>query len=146
MKNTDKKIPHLFLDTNILIDYLLFRGHEAAAIEHIFDASLEGEVKLSIAAHSLTNIYYSLRKEYAHDERKQLILNLSALCNVIEITKNSIEAAIKESYSEDLEDSLQIKCAVEAECDYFITRDFDLFENCPVRTVLPHELITELAI
>ena len=144
MKNTENNAPRLFLDTNIIIDYLLFRGDEAMAIEHIFESSMDESVILYIAAHSLTNIYYILRKEYSSGERKQLILNLCALCRVAEINSECIEDSISNNYAVDLEDSLQIRCAVETKCDYFLTRDFELFEKSPVKTILPHEIVKKI--
>ena len=61
MKSTADNIPKVFLDTNILMDYILFRGEEAPAAEYIFDSSLDLKLTLFIAAHSLTNIFYALR-------------------------------------------------------------------------------------
>ncbi len=146
MKSTADKITRVFLDTNILIDYILFRGDEAPAAEHIFDASLDLKLHLYIAAHSLTNIFYALRKTYSTAERNQVIRLLSALCTVVPVSGETIEKAIDSGYTSDLEDSLQIQCAIESDCSYFITRDHELFEKCPVKTLLPHELIHALSL
>ena len=146
MKNTGDKIPKVFLDTNILMDYILFRGDEAPAAEYMIESSLDLKLSLHIAAHSLTNLFYALRKEYSEEERNFILLNLSALCSVHPIGIDNIKKAIASGYTPDLEDALQIQCAVESNCDYFITRDRKLFEKCPVRTMLPHELIRELAL
>lgn len=146
MKNTAGRIPKVFLDTNILIDYLLFRGEEAPASEYLFDCSLNGQIEISIAAHSLTNIYYILKKEYSAAERRQLILNICALCKVLPVSGETIEKAITGEYAADVEDALQIRCAIEGDCDYFVTRDNDLFLNNPVRTLLPHELVKEISL
>lgn len=146
MKSTADKSTRVFLDTNILIDYILFRGEEALAAEYIFDASLDLKLHLYIAAHSLTNIFYALRKSYSIAERNQVIKLLSALCTVVPVSGENIEKAIDSGYTSDLEDALQIQCAIESDCSYFITRDHELFEKCPVKTLLPHELIHELSL
>ena len=138
--------PKVFLDTNILIDYLLFRGEEALAAEYLFDSSLNGMIDIHIAAHSLTNIYYILRKEYSVAERNQIILNLCALCEVQPVSGGNIEKAITAGLATDVEDALQIQCAVDSNCEFFVTRDSELFAECPVRTLLPHELIRELSL
>lgn len=140
------KRPKVFLDTNILIDYLLFRGDEALAAEYLFESSLNGLLDIHIAAHSLTNSYHILRKEYSAAEWNQIILNLCALCKVLPVSGENIEKAITAGFSTDLEDSLQIQCAVDSNCDYFVTCDSNLLSECPVRTVLPHELIAELSL
>jgi predicted nucleic acid-binding protein len=146
MKNTEKNKAQVFLDTNILIDNSLFRGTEALAIEHIMDSAMDNRCELHIAAHSLTNMYYILRANYSEAERKLLILNYCATCTVEKINKERIENAIDNDYAKDLEDALQIQCAIESKCDYFITRDKYLFKKCPIKTMLPHELIKELSL
>ena len=146
MKNTADKIPKVFLDTNILMDYILFRGDEALAAEYIFDSSLDLKVSLHIAAHSLTNIFYALRKDFPVSERNQVIKLLCSLCSVQSVSSENIIKAIDSGYTTDLEDALQIQCAIENDCSYFITRDKELFEKCPVKTLLPHELIRELSL
>lgn len=146
MKDTADNIPRVFLDTNMLMDYVLFRTDEALAIEHIFDSSMDLKLSLHIAAHSLTNLFYVLRKEFTAAERNLIVLNLRALCKVAPVSGENIEKAIASGYSSDLEDALQILCAIESDCDYFITQDHELFGKCPVRTMLPHELIRELSL
>ena len=146
MKSTENKIPRVFLDTNVLLDYILFRNDESLAAEFIFDSSLDLKLSLYIAAHSLTNIFYVLRKEFPVAERKQVISLLCSVCNVVSISSENITKAIDSGCTDDLEDALQIQCAVESDCDYFVTRDSELFEGSPVPVVMPHELVSKLAL
>ena len=146
MKNMADNAPKVFLDTNILIDYLLFRGEEALAAEYLFDCSFYGKLTICIAPHSLTNIYYILRKEYSPEERNTIIHDLCDLFTVIPVSGDTIVKAVTSGYAADAEDALQIRCAVEGGCDYFLTRDRELFRNSPVKTLLPHELIHELSL
>lgn len=146
MKNTANKKPQVFLDTNVLIDVAMFRGKEALAIEYIVDSSMDNSCDLHIAAHSLTNMYYILRTALSEEERKQLILNYCATCKIESINRDRIECAIDNGYAKDLEDALQIQCAIESNCDYFVTRDRELFKKCPIKTLFPHELIRELSL
>ena len=69
MKDTADNIPRVFLDTNILMDYVLFRTDEALAIEHIFDSSMDLRLSLHIAAHSLTNLYTYSKLTYSESMR-----------------------------------------------------------------------------
>ena len=146
MKSMESNIPKVFLDTNLLLDYILFRNDESLAAEYILESSLDMKLKPYIAAHSLTNIFYALRKDFPVSERHQVIRLLLSLCTVQPVSAENIAKAIASGYSADLEDALQIQCAIECDCDYFLTRDRALFEKCPVRTLLPHELIKELSL
>ena len=146
MKNMDTNAPHVFVDTNILLDYLLFRGDEAMAASYLVDSHLEGQIKIHVAAHSLTNAYFILRKEYSNAERNFIIRNLCGILEIQPISGKNMDKAISHKYCPDLEDALQIQCAVESGCYYLVTRDKELFKNCPVKTLLPHELIRELSL
>lgn len=146
MKDMANKIPRVFLDTNILLDYQDGRSNEVAAIESLFDASLDDTVELCIAAHSLPNIFYIIRKDYSVEERKQIVLNFNALCTVIPVNADNIEKAVNSTYTDDMEDALQIQCAIDGSCDYFLSRDVKLLKKSPVKAMLPHELAAELII
>ena len=134
----------IFLDTNILLDYLYFRGEEALTVEHIFDACIAGTVDCCIAAHSLTDMFYIIRKDFSSSDRKQIVLNLCSICDVQEISRQTIEKAISANYSDDLEDSLQMQCALESGSEILLTRDKSGFGKSPVKVMLPHELIKQL--
>lgn len=146
MKDMTSDCPKVFIDTNIILDYLGDRTSDIPACEILIEASLDNKIDLVIAAHSLTNIFYITRKRFSEDERLQIIRSICGICRIQPVTGEIIEKAIDSGYTTDLEDALQMQCAVESDCDYFITRDHELFEKCPIKTLLPHELISELSI
>jgi hypothetical protein len=71
---------------------------------------------------------------------------LGSICNVVSISSDNITKAIDSGCTDDLEDALQIQCAVESDCDYFVTRDLELFKGSPIPAVLPHDLVEKLAL
>ena len=146
MKNTASDCPKVFLDTNIILDYLGERTSDIPVLEMLVEASLDNKITLVTAAHSLTNIFYIVRKIFSDEERILIIKSICGICKVHPVSGETIEKAIDSGYTSDLEDALQIQCALESDCSFFITRDRDLFRNCPVRTLLPQELIRELSI
>lgn len=138
--------PVVFLDTNILIDYMIDRDADFRSVEMIFEAAFEERISLTIAAHSLTNLFYIIRNGYSVAYRKQSILNFCSFCNVQPVSGESIEKAITADFTPDLEDSLQIQCAIESKSDFMVTRDKALFDIGPIKTLPPHELIRELSL
>lgn len=144
MANSGRRAIRIFLDTNILLDYLYFRGEEALAVEHIFDACISGSVDCCIAAHALTDLFYIIRKDFSASDRKQIVLNLCSICDVQDISSQTIEKAISANYSDDLEDSLQMQCALESGSEILLTRDKCGFGKSPVKVMLPHEIIKQL--
>ena len=47
---------------------------------------------------------------------------------------------------DDLEDALQIQCAVDCGADHLVTRDAGGFGKSPVKAIAPHSLIHELGL
>jgi predicted nucleic acid-binding protein len=141
---SETRLPRIFLDTNVLLDYLYFRSEEALAVEYIFNVCMHDTLDCYIAAHSLTNLFYICRKDFSEAARKQIVLNFCAFCHVKEISGRIIESAIDGGYSDDLEDALQIQCAIESRSDYILTRDPDGFAKSPIPVLLPHTLIHKL--
>ena len=137
-------LPRIFLDTNILLDYLLFRSEEALAVEYLFNVCRQETIELYIAVHSLTNLFYIMRTDLSAAKRKQIVLNFAAMCHMQEISSDTIERAVAGAYSDDLEDALQIQCAIDCRADYVLTRDTEGFNNCPIKVLAPHLLIHEL--
>ena len=146
MKDTASKCPRVFLDTKVILDYLGERTGDMPAYEMIVDASLDNKIALVIAAHSLPNIFYITRKKLSKEARFLMIKSICGICSTHPISGKTIEKAIDSGYSTDLEDALQIQCAIESDCDFFITRDRKLSEKCPIKTLLPHELVRELSL
>ena len=143
MKDT---VARIFLDTNILMDYLYFRGEEALAVEYIFNVCLNDSIECYIAAHSLTNLFYIIRKDFNVSDRKQIVLNFCAICHVQEVSGSTIEHAVAGNYTDDLEDALQIQCAIDSGSEFLLTRDTGGFTGSPVKVIAPHEFLNELGL
>jgi antitoxin (DNA-binding transcriptional repressor) of toxin-antitoxin stability system len=45
---------------------------------------------------------------------------------------------------EDFEDNLQVACAIESQCDAFVTRDPAATAGCPLAAVLPSQVVAQL--
>ncbi len=139
-----KRLPRVFLDTNILLDYLFFRSEEALAVEYLLNECRQSTVECVIAAHSLTDLFYIIRKDFTVEDRRTIVLSFCGMCRVQEISGSTIEHALDGGYTDDLEDALQIQCAIDSRSDYLLTRDLGGFTKSPVKVLAPHELIREL--
>ena len=99
-----------------------------------------------IAAHSLMNIFYILRKEMTVEERKSLLYYLSEITEIIGIDKNKILSALKDNAFLDFEDSVQSECAKSFSADYIITRNIKDFLNGTVQPILPDDFLKIIAV
>lgn len=62
-----------------------------------------------MAAHSITNLFYILRKAYSVEERREVLLNICKMLEVEGITKENVQEALRDNSFQDFEDCLQMK-------------------------------------
>jgi predicted nucleic acid-binding protein len=131
----------ILIDTNILVDYLVDREPFAEDARRIIEKCSTKEVQGYLAAHSISNLFYILRKAFPVKKRKELLLSLCTILEVSKIDKPKVIAAILNDGFDDLEDCLQMECAKEARVDYIVTRNIDDFRNSSVKVVLPKDFL-----
>lgn len=122
----------ILIDTNILIDYLAQRADFLPASRIIDYYCAEDIVKGFVAAHSITDIFYILRKDFSQNERRQILLSLLDILDVANLDKEKLLKSLYEKDFLDFEDCLQSKCAEEIHADYIITRNPKDFQKSTV--------------
>lgn len=119
-RNMESKI---LIDTNVLLDYLLIREPFCKAAEEILMGCKEGRVRGCIAAHSVTDIFYILRKDYSVKERREILYHLCSVLEVEGIDKGKLLSGLQNEKFVDFEDCLQMECAKACGVEYIITRE-----------------------
>ena len=129
----------VLIDTNVVLDFLLDRepfGENAAKLFEKIDA---GEVEGFIAATTVTNIYYIVRKAAgvvaAQDAVSQIMMDL----HICAVDRGILEQAIALNF-QDFEDAVQCACAITHLVDAIVTRDASGFINARISVVSPKEL------
>ncbi len=102
---------------------------------------MDGEIEGNIASHSLSDLYYLLRKDLPTEERKQLLLLLCRYFHILVESKETIMAALNNSAWPDLEDGLLMQCAAEQHLDYIVTRNEKDFHASPITAISPEQLL-----
>jgi len=134
----------VLLDANILIDYLCDREPFRQNAARIFQLCAENTIHGFVAAHSITNIFYILRKKFPARERKQMLLDICEVLDIVDIDKPKIIEALQNENFDDIEDYLQIECAQAANADYLITRNIADFTGSPLTAILPEDFLKRL--
>ena len=129
----------VLVDTNILLDYLLKREPYAENARKIIMACKQKTIAGCIAAHSISNMFFILRKEYSIDERRDILKDICRLFDVEGIDKAKILQALDNTDFKDFEDCLQMQCAISFRADYIISRNLDDFANSEVPCIYPDE-------
>lgn len=130
----------VLIDTNIILDVLLnrqpFFEYSKAVMEYCKSSAIQGY----IAAHSITNLFFILRKLFTEDERRKILINLCEFIQIVEINENNILSALKNYCFKDFEDCLQAECAASCGAEYIVTRNIEDFLSSPVPPIAPGEL------
>ncbi len=129
----------ILIDTNILIDFLAQRPEYFQYADKIINACRLKTIIGFVAAHSITNIFYILRKDYSVAERKKMLKLLLNILNIVALDKERILCALDNENIDDLEDALQAECAENYILDYIITRDLEGFPNINIPIISSEE-------
>ena len=134
----------VLVDTHIIIDALANREPYADNAKKILEKCAAREVTGILAAHSIPNMFYILRKNFSQDERRFLLKNLCNIFKISDLNAKKILAALENEKFVDFEDCLQEECAVESMADYIVTRNPADFANSRVKVILPEEFLKKL--
>lgn len=127
------------IDTNVVLDWIMVREPNATHAKVIMEQCLFGQVHGYITSHSLTDIFYILRKDYSVEKRKQLLRLLCEDMDVIPETRKTILQALNRKESQDIEDALQMQCAKEAGVEYIVTQNLKDFQTSEVKAICEEE-------
>jgi len=134
---------NVLLDTNILLDYLQKRAAFASA-EKILNLCADKKISCFMAAHSIPDIYYILRKTFSDADRRTILLNLISLVPVISIDQTTITSALLNSSFIDFEDCLQSECASCVSAEYIVTRNVEDFSRSTITPITPDAFLSLL--
>ena len=129
----------ILVDTNIILDIFLKREPYKTNAEFILTKCANRQITGYLAAHSIPNLFYILRKDYTQQERRKLIKNLCSIFRISDLNLDKILAAIDNEDFSDFEDCLQDECAVNIMADYIVTRNPGDFVKSRVKVMKPEE-------
>lgn len=133
---------NIFLDTNVVIDFLADRRPFSLDAAKLFNFSFSGKAKIYISAVSYNNIYYILRQSLSGTETIKLLGQLSEMTEIVDVTKNIIKKSIKTDFK-DFEDAIQYNCALSlSKIDLIVTRDTKDFKKSSLSVMTPEEAVS----
>ena len=135
----------IFIDTNVVIDFLADRRPFSIDAARLFDMAIDGRVKIYISAVSYNNIYYILRQSLTNSATIKLLEELAAMSEIADVTNNVIRQSLKTDFN-DYEDAIQYFCAMAVSgIDCIITRDTKDFKKSTISVLTPSEAIAALS-
>ena len=134
-------VSKILIDTNVLIDYILEREPFFDDAMRVISSCIDGRVKGYIAAHSISNMFFILRKDFTIKERREILSNLCTIFEVEGIDKSKLMLALSNEKFSDFEDCLQMECAKSYGAEYIVTRNVSDYSTSDMKAILPSEYL-----
>lgn len=131
----------VLIDTNVILDILEKRDPFYEASSEVLSLCAVRKIKGCIALHSVSNIFYILRKHYSAENRRRLLLGILDFLQIANIDHDHVKRALERNDFSDFEDCLQDECAVQNNADYIITRNIDDFCDSNIPAVTPLDFL-----
>ena len=130
----------LLIDANVIFNYISKREPGFDTAYRIMEWLTKDNISGYMAFHTVSIVWYALRKK-AQAERRKILLDL---CKVLTVTgashKSVVEAILREDFA-DFEDCLQEECAKNVQADYIVTENIRDFKSSTIPAISPNELL-----
>lgn len=132
----------VLIDTNVILNALTQRDDpfKEASIR-VMEFCASGALKGYMAFHSLSTVWYLIRKARSDEDTRYLLENACKILNIAAATRKQVMDAIADTAFRDFEDCLQAKCAQNVGADYLVTCNIRDFRHAQTRAVTPDELL-----
>lgn len=134
----------VFLDTNILIDYLSRREPFFVPAALLLQLGKRKKCQLMVSSLSFATASFMLQAHYkmTHEAVVTLFAKIVELCHITTVDAQTVQNAIASDFK-DFEDALQYYSAMRVKADYIITRNKPDFIQSVVPVYSPEEFLNE---
>lgn len=134
----------VLVDTNIILDVLLDREPFAEDAITLLQIIESGQIQGYVAATTLTNIFYIVRKAKGLEIAKYAVSRILRGMQISLVDRSILEAAFASNLT-DFEDAVQLACAIAESLDAIITRNPQDFASATMPILSATELLESLA-
>lgn len=127
----------VFLDTNVILDYLLDRDGCEVSME-ILKLGYDKKASLCASALTLSNIAYITRKVFKGNDLYNVLNRLCELLEISKVDKDIVEKALA-LQADDFEDALQYFSAMEIGAKCIVTSNVKDFSYSAIPVYTPTE-------
>ena len=129
----------VFLDTNVLIDFMAERqGYPAAAA--LFELAANGQLELTYSVLTVANAFYILRKQYTNTELAEAFELQQSVVEICGVSSQDVIMALKDRWS-DGEDAIQYHSALSSNADVILTHNISDFHQSFLDVMTPEDFL-----
>ena len=131
----------LFIDTDVIIDFLIDRKPHSREAAIIFTLIEQKKLKGYVSSLTFSNLYYVLKKFESHKKVISKLDSISKMLTILKVDQQTIKDAIASGFS-DFEDSIQYNCAHDyKKIDVLITRNTKDYKNSEIPVMTPADFL-----
>ena len=131
----------LLIDVNVIIDMLSGREPFTEDSTKVFSLCTDRQAEGYIAMHTLSTVFYILRKYEKEEKVRKDLLDLCKICKIAYADQDAVICAIRNESFRDFEDCLQTECAKAVGAEYIVTRNAGDFAESPVPAITPADFL-----
>ena len=129
----------VFIDTNILIDFVTNRVGFSEDADKLFALGVTGDIKLMTSALSYVTAMYVAHK-YGYQNVKEALISVSNFVEVLDLQGNTVIEMLSSDWK-DYEDATQNITALKALADCIVTRNQKDFSDSSLPVYTPAEFL-----
>ncbi|MBP7864317.1 MAG: PIN domain-containing protein [Acidobacteria bacterium] len=131
--------PHLFVDTDVVLDLLARREPFYPAAARLFSQAERGLLHLSVSALCFSHLFYILRKELSAPGALEVLRKLLRLVSILPVDEGVIRKALEGDFA-DFEDAIQHETALAGGAERIVTRNVKGYRGARLPVVTPEDL------
>ncbi len=131
----------LFIDTDVIIDFLIDRKPYSRQAAIIFTLIEQKKIKGYASSLTFSNLYYVLRKIESHNKVITKLESLSQIVGILKVEQRTIKDALASEFT-DFEDGIQYFCALDSKIiDVIITRNTRDYKKSDISVMTPGDYL-----
>jgi predicted nucleic acid-binding protein len=131
----------LFIDTDVIIDFLIDRKPYSREAAIIFTLIEQKKLKGYASSLTFSNLYYVLRKFESHTKVISKLDSISTILTILKVDEHTIKKALASGFP-DFEDSIQYFSAIEnRKIDVIITRNIKNYKKSQISIMTPGDYL-----
>ena len=134
----------VFLDTDVILDFLLERKSFSEASIFLLTLGDIGKINLYSSGLVFSNCYYVLRKLSSHSKVIDALQSLRSFIEMVPIDHQVVDDALHSSFK-DFEDAIQNSAASSAGIRFLITRNIKDYKKSELAVMTPEEYLASEA-
>ena len=136
-------ISRLFIDTNIMLDFLGERDPFYEPIAKLATLADKGKVIMVVSPISFATINYFLAQNETAEIAKEKLRKFKIISEICKLDEHIIEKGLNSAFK-DFEDSLQYFSAIDSDCEIIISRNGKDFKKSLIPVMTAAEYLNRI--